>query len=72
MNYPPRDDEMHEKEINAFRLGYIAGQGSMLLSINEGGPGDFMIGDDPKQINIRRMSERTLKRILNTVGLKWN
>jgi hypothetical protein len=44
----------------------------MLMSINEGGPGDFIIGDDPGQINIRRMSERTLRRILNTVGLTWN
>jgi hypothetical protein len=62
---------MDEKEINAFRLGYIAGQRSMLMSINEGGPGDFIIGDDPSRINIRKMSERTINRILKAVGLKW-
>jgi hypothetical protein len=60
---------MNNKEIEAFRLGYIAGQRSMLMSINEGGPGNFIIGDDPSKIFIKSMSERTVNRILKSVGL---
>jgi hypothetical protein len=69
MNYQLRVDSMNDKEIEAFRLGYIAGQRSMLMSINEGGPGEFIIGDDPSKIFIRSMSERTVNRILKSVGL---
>jgi hypothetical protein len=69
MNYQLRVDSMNDKEIEAFRLGYIAGQRSMLMSINEGGPGNFIIGDDPSKIFIKSMSERTVNRILKSVGL---
>jgi hypothetical protein len=69
MNYQLRVDSMNDKEIEAFRLGYIAGQRSMLISINEGGSGNFIIGDDPSKIFIRSMSERTINRILKSVGL---
>jgi len=49
-----------------FRLGYVAGLRSMLISINEG---DYLIGDDPYSIMIRTMSARTKDKILEATRL---
>jgi len=53
-----------------FALGYSAGMRSMLMSINEGGPGDFIIGDDPLDIKKRTsMSKRLMDQILKATRL---
>lgn len=57
---------MNQKEVNAFRLGYVAGLRTMLININNG---DYIIGDNPFKINIRNMSQRTLDKILESVRL---
>ena len=53
-----------------FALGYSAGMRSMLMSINEGGPGDFMIGDNPLKISKKtKMSKRLMDKILEATKL---
>ena len=54
-----------------FAQGYSAGQRSMLISINEGGPDDFEKGDDPMKVVSSRksMSDRLKQKILQAVGL---
>ena len=61
---------MNEAERKAFSLGYLAGLRAMLLSINEGGPGDFRRGDDPMKIRNRTTkSQRTIDKILEATNL---
>ena len=60
---------MTPKEREAFRIGYVSGLRVMLTSINEGGRGDYSVGDSPNKIMIRTMSERTINIILESVGL---
>ena len=53
-----------------FAKGFSAGQRSMLMSINEGGPGDFEKGDDPLRVTSQKsMSDRLVLRMLQAVGL---
>lgn len=53
-----------------FARGFSAGQRSMLMSINEGGPGDFEKGDNPMKVTSQRsMSDRLMMKILQAVGL---
>ena len=60
---------MDAKARKAFTSGYVAGMRSMLMSINNGEPGDFVRGSDPYRINFRDpMSQRLIDKIIQSTS----